>query len=117
MCVMSCDTRALDFGALEDLMTKYGTNRTLQYMPDPAISTPAVIFKAQIPKQQVVPYDASRALALWQSRGPNAPADAPPVFANTSDVTNPPPGLVRRNQLVLHPKNNDELLYHTRHDE
>jgi anaerobic dimethyl sulfoxide reductase subunit B (iron-sulfur subunit) len=117
MCVMACDTRAFDFGPLEDLQKKYGTNRDLEDMPDSSIAQPAVIFKAQIPKKQIVPYDANKALALWQSRGPNAPADAPQVFADSRDVTDPQPGLIRRNKLVLHAQNNAELLYWTRHDE
>jgi len=129
ICVLACDTRAWDFGALADLQTKYGTLRQLDQMPDPSIASPAAVFKAQVPRKQIVPYDASRALDLWQQRGPNALSgtwpnpfqvvkpDAPLVFQNKADVTDPQTAIVGRNTLVLKHPNNASLKFHTTVDE
>ena len=117
ICVMSCDLRALEFGPLEDLVKKYGNLRQLDNMPDPNIAKPAAVFKKQLDRKQIVPYNADKALDLWQGRGPNAPPDAPQVFTTKQDVTNPPDGLIRRNKLVLKAKNIQEMLYWTTHDE
>jgi anaerobic dimethyl sulfoxide reductase subunit B (iron-sulfur subunit) len=117
ICVMACDCRAFEFGPLDQLQQKYGTSRALDEMPDPTVAQPAAIFKAALPRKQVVPYDANKALALWQQRGPLSGPDTPPVFQSAADVTNPPDNLRIRNRLVLNWKTNEELLYLTRHDE
>jgi anaerobic dimethyl sulfoxide reductase subunit B (iron-sulfur subunit) len=118
VCVMSCTLSAMEFGPMDEITAKYGTLKTLEGMPDPSITKPSVVFKAPLPKKQIVPYDSNRALELWQPRGPDAAANGlPPVFTSASDVTNPPSGLVRRTQLVLKAKNNKELLFLTRHEE
>jgi len=117
ICVLSCATRAWEFGPLADLQQKFGTLKQLKGMPDPAVSQPAAVFKAQLPRKQVVPYDANRALELWKQRGPTAGPDTPLVFSNASDVTSPPDGLVLKNKPVFHYKNNAALVYYTTHDE
>jgi anaerobic dimethyl sulfoxide reductase subunit B (iron-sulfur subunit) len=117
ICVTSCDDRALDFAPLDQLEQKYGTVRQLKGMPDPSIAQPSVVFKAQLPRKQIVPYDANAALDLWQQRGPNAQPDAPLVFQNKADVTDPQLSFVMKNKLVMHHKNNAELLYYLAHDE
>lgn len=35
LCVESCPLRAFDFGTLEEMESKYGTNRQLEGMPEP----------------------------------------------------------------------------------
>jgi len=129
ICVLACDTKAFDFGPLEVLQQKYGTLKQLPEMPDPATTQPAVVLKPQLPRKQIVSYDASRALDLWQQRGPNAMTgtypnpftvvqpSAPQVFQDKNDVTDPQTALLQKNKLVLKHKNNDELDFRTRVDE
>jgi anaerobic dimethyl sulfoxide reductase subunit B len=123
ICVTSCDTRALEFGPLDDLQKKFGTLRQLKGMPDPSVAVPAAIFKPQLPRKQIVPYDASKALDLWQQRGQMTytgsqfSPDAPLVFQNKADVTDPQTDRVFKNKLVMHHKTNAELLYYTQPDE
>jgi anaerobic dimethyl sulfoxide reductase subunit B (iron-sulfur subunit) len=117
LCVQVCDLRAFEFGPLEEIASKFGNVKQLEEMPDPLIAQPAAVFKPPLKREMVVPYDANKALQLWQGRGPNAGPDAPPVFESGSDVTNPPDGLVWKNKLVLKAKNVAELMYRTSHDE
>jgi anaerobic dimethyl sulfoxide reductase subunit B (iron-sulfur subunit) len=117
ICVLSCGTRAFDFGPLATLQQNFGTLKQLTGMPDPSISQPAAVFKAQLARESIVPYDATRALQLWQQRGPTADANTPLVFQNAADITNPPSGLIKKNGPVFHYKSNAELMYRTTHDE
>jgi anaerobic dimethyl sulfoxide reductase subunit B (iron-sulfur subunit) len=135
ICTLACDMRVWDFGPLEDLQAKYGTLRqlkgqsSLDEMPDPSVVKPAVVFKPQLDRKQIVPYDANKALDLWQQRGPNAltgtfpnpfqvvPVDAPLVFGNKADVLDPQLGLTGRNRLQLKHPNNASLHFHTIVDE
>jgi anaerobic dimethyl sulfoxide reductase subunit B (iron-sulfur subunit) len=117
MCVLTCDTRAFEFGPLEELQAKFGTLKKLEGMPDPSIAQPAAIFKAHLPRKQIVPYDANKAIALWQKRGPNAGPNAPPVFQNAADVTDPNTALLLKTKPVFHYKNNAELIFWTTVDE
>jgi Fe-S-cluster-containing dehydrogenase component len=129
ICVTSCDDRALDFGPLDQLAQKYGTLKQLPRMPDPSIAQPAWVFKAQLPRKQIVPYDSDRALTLWQQRGPNAMTgtypgpftavkpSAPLVFADKATITDPQTALLQKNKLVLKAKNNEALDFYTRVDE
>jgi len=117
VCVASCGTQAFEFGPLADLQQKFGTLKQLPGMPDPSISQPAAIFKAQMPRKQIVPYDANRALQLWQQRGPTATSSTPLVFQSASDVTNPQTDRVLKNKLVFHYENNAQLIYYTTQDE
>ncbi len=117
ICVLSCSLRALEFDTLESLRKRYGDVRTLEGLPNSGIAGPAVIFTPRQGKKALLPYDADRALDLWQQRGPFAPQALPPVFASNADVTDPAPGTVGRDRLVLRPASCDELMYHTMDDE
>jgi len=117
ICVTSCDTRAFEFGPLEQIQQTFGTLKQLNGMPDPSVSQPAAVFKPSLPRKQIVPYDANKVLQLWQSRGPFAGPDAPPVFQNASDVTDPMKALIQKNKLVMKHKTNEELLFYTKVDE
>ncbi len=83
VCVMSCPMRALDFGLLSDLQTKYGTNSDLPGVPSSSTTSPAVIFKPITPRTQIVTYDSTEALQLLGSRG-----SLPPVYTDSTQVTN-----------------------------
>jgi hypothetical protein len=82
-------------------------------MPDSSIAKPAVVFKPKPAVKQVVPYDANKALAAWQKRGYN-----PGVFFNsTADVTEVPPGMIKRTKLNMKPAGTEEVKESTRSDE
>ncbi len=115
-CAETCIPRALDFGPLADLQKKYGTLSQLENMPDPSITSPAIIFKPQRAKKEIVPYDANAALQLWQRRDAVTPGLAP-VFNSASDVTTVPPGLVGRSGLNMKPKTSMEANRLTQNDE
>jgi anaerobic dimethyl sulfoxide reductase subunit B (iron-sulfur subunit) len=114
---LACDTRAFEFGPLSDLQAKFGNLKQLDEMPDPSIAQPAAVFKKSLPKKQIVPYDANKALDLWQQRGPNAMPGMPLIFQNKGDVTDPQDALLLKNKLKLKFKNNEEMLFYTRMDE
>lgn len=117
ICVHSCSLRALDFGPIEELREKYGVLDTLDGLPDGGITRPAAVFKPRDDKKPLLPYNADKALALWQQRGPFAPPDLPPTFTDKESVTRPQPGTRGRERLVLKAKNSEELLEATRDDE
>jgi len=117
ICVLACGTRAFEFGPLADLEQKFGTLKQLPGMPDPSISQPSAVFKEQLPRKQIVPYDSNEALTLWQQRGPTATSSTPLVFQNASDVTTVQSDRVLKSSLVFHYKNNDQLVYYTTQDE
>jgi anaerobic dimethyl sulfoxide reductase subunit B len=81
-CVMSCPMRALDFGLLSDLQTKYGTNADLAGVPSSSATSPAIIFKPITPRKQIVPYDETTALQLLGARG-----SLPPVYTDSTQAT------------------------------
>jgi anaerobic dimethyl sulfoxide reductase subunit B (iron-sulfur subunit) len=112
VCVMSCRERALDFGHLADLQTKYGTLSQLEDIPSPETTNPAVVFKPKAARKQLVPYNADRALQLLASRDP-----LPPVYSSPSDVTDIPAGLIKRNAPVFHPINVAEAIRGNKNDE
>ena len=85
ICVRSCSMRALDFGPLEELKEKYGDLQALPGMPNPKVPKPSVVFKPAAPKTQVVPYDAEKALRLWQTRSPYAPGQF--IFEDAAEIT------------------------------
>jgi anaerobic dimethyl sulfoxide reductase subunit B (iron-sulfur subunit) len=116
ICVMSCPQRAWDFGPLEDLVKKYGTNRQLEGMPDPSTVKPATIFRPMTPKKQLIPYDVDEVFRLWAVREGYG-NKLPPVFTSKTDVTNVPEGLVFRTQLNMKPKNGAELMRLTKSEE
>lgn len=117
ICVLACSLRALDFGPLAELRSKYGEHNTLDGLPSAAITRPAVVFKPRDDKQQLIPWDAEKALDLWQQRGPLAPADLPPTFTSRDDVVHPPPDLRGRDRLQLKPGTAEGLMQATRNDE
>jgi hypothetical protein len=75
------------------------------------------VFKPSDGKKQLVPYDADKALDLWQQRGPFAPADLPPTFTDKAAVTRPQTGIRGRERLVLKAKTAAELMAATQDDE
>lgn len=112
ICVLSCPTRALDFGPLSALNTRYGDNRDIEDMPGSETTRPAVVFKTHTEKRQLVPYNAERALELLMRRDP-----LPPIFTSTADVTEIPEGTIGRARLVIKHESAAELMRHTRSDE
>jgi len=94
-CVMACPARALDFGVLTDLQAKYGNIQQIGDLPPPS-TNPAVVFKARIPKRQVIPYDANAAISLWATRG-----SLPAVLPKAGAELNVPAGTVRNSTLLL----------------
>jgi anaerobic dimethyl sulfoxide reductase subunit B (iron-sulfur subunit) len=109
ICVAACPQRALDFGKIEDLRSKYGTNTQLEGMPDPTKTAPAVVFTPIGSRKQLVPYDTQSALQLL-STSPNGTTK---IFNSPSDVTSVPDGTVRRNKLMMKPTSVEELMYLT----
>jgi anaerobic dimethyl sulfoxide reductase subunit B (iron-sulfur subunit) len=112
VCVMSCPQIALDFDTLENLQTKYGTNRDLPDLPSSATVSPAVIFKPALPKKQLVSYDANAALQINAKR-PKGPA----LYNSPSDVTDIPEGLISRNKPVLKAQSLKDALHYTTDNE
>ena len=117
ICVLSCSLRALEFGPLDELREKYGRLSQLEYLPRAPIARPAVVFKPADPKKPVVPWDADKALELWQKRHPDKDEPLPDVFTDKSDVTHVPEDVLSRRRLVLKARNTEELMYHTTDDE
>jgi anaerobic dimethyl sulfoxide reductase subunit B (iron-sulfur subunit) len=117
ICVLSCSFRAMEFGPIEELREKWGTQNTLEGLPAGEGTQPAVVFKARNGKKELIPYDATRALELWQQRGPFAPEGLPPTFTSAEAVLNPPEGLVGRSKLVLKPNTVADLMAATVDDD
>ena len=112
VCVNACPFRALDFGPLDTLLTKYGTNRDLEDVPSSVTTTPSVIFKPHVAtKTPLVPYNVSRALQLLGNRDP-----LPPLFNASSDVTDVPAGLIGHNKPIMQPRNVAEAMRATQND-
>jgi anaerobic dimethyl sulfoxide reductase subunit B (iron-sulfur subunit) len=109
--------RALEFGPLEDLIKKYGHLRRLDEMPKESITTPAALFKPLDPKKKVIPWDANRALELWQKRNSESGEPLPDIFQKVSDITEAHQEIVGRNSLVLKAKNSKALMYYTTDNE
>jgi anaerobic dimethyl sulfoxide reductase subunit B (iron-sulfur subunit) len=114
VCVEACQMRALDFGPLDDMIKKYGTNRDLEDVPSSATTQPAVIFKPHVAKKQLVPYNVDKALDLLAKRDALAPL--PPLYTSKTDATQTYPGLVARDKLVMKPANVNEAMRSTQHD-
>jgi len=137
ICVLSCSLRALEFGPIDELRKKYGNNavHTSPYRVAGLLGEdfvipikqdgqhankafiPSVVFKPQDPKKQILPYDAKKALNLWQKRCPDNGENLPDIFRNPEDVIEETPGAMGRNKLVLKPKNTEELMFYTTDDE
>jgi anaerobic dimethyl sulfoxide reductase subunit B (iron-sulfur subunit) len=117
ICVMSCSMRALEFGPIDELYKKYGKSKQLDFLPKDSITIPAVIFKPKDNKKQVVPWNADRALELWQKRRPDNGEPLPDVFRDKDDVKRVKEGVIKTDKLVLKAKNTEELLFNTMDDE
>lgn len=105
ICVLSCQMRALDFGPIDTLTQKYGSNAQLGGMPDPTTTNPSVVFKPKDARKQVVTLD-TKVITLMGNRGNNLP----PVYSDATTVTNMTPGLVGRNQLNMKAGSTSELM-------
>jgi anaerobic dimethyl sulfoxide reductase subunit B (iron-sulfur subunit) len=114
-CVESCPQRALDFGPFEDLVNKYGSLRQLEDMPSPDVVKPAIVFKPQTPKKQIVPFNADKAIQLLGEMDAIMPL--PPLYTTKADATEVYDGLVGRDILIMKPKNTVEQMQVTRTDE
>ena len=68
LCVASCPMRALDFGPIDEPVEKYGDVRKIETMPDPELTMPNWVAKANPPKEQLIPYDAEKAVQLTKRR-------------------------------------------------
>ena len=112
VCVASCQLRALDFGPLDQLRQKYGTNAQLAEMPDPSTAQPSVVFKAKDARKQVITLPSDRVLGLMASRDP-----LPSVYSNASDATTTSPGQIGRNKLNMKATSTDDLMKSTRNDD
>jgi len=112
ICVLACPTRALDFGPLSTLMTRYGDRRDLEDMPSSRTTKPAIVVKPHTEKRQLVPYNAERALELLMRRDP-----LPPVFTLPTDVAEIPEGMIGRGELVIKHRSAQDLMRRTRNDE
>jgi anaerobic dimethyl sulfoxide reductase subunit B (iron-sulfur subunit) len=112
ICVETCPNRAMDFGPLEDMIKKYGSNRDLEDFPSSAEVKPAVIFKPNPPTKQLIPYNVDRALELLAKRG-----SLPPVYNTKTDATEITPGLIRRDKPVIKPINVQEFIKSSKNDE
>ncbi|MFC1861410.1 hypothetical protein ACFLYL_03975, partial [Chloroflexota bacterium] len=78
---------------------------------------PSVVFKRPDPKKKIVPWDADRALELWQKRHPDNGETLPDIFTDKSDVLQVPEGTYGRGELVLKPKTTEEKMFYTVDDE
>lgn len=78
---------------------------------------PCMVFKPRDSKTKVIPWDATKALELWQKRQPFEGEPLPDIFDELSDVTEVPMDIVGRNRLVLKAKNSEELIYYTTDNE
>ncbi|MFC2002172.1 4Fe-4S dicluster domain-containing protein [Chloroflexota bacterium] len=112
VCVLSCPTRALDFGLLSTIRKRYGNRSELEDMPGSRTTKPSAVFKPHVAKRQLVPYHTERALELLMRREP-----LPPVFNSPADVLKIPEGMVSRSQLVVKHSSAADLMSHTRNDE
>lgn len=117
ICVLSCPMRAMEFGPIDELSEKYGNLRSLEEMPKDSITEPAIVFITSVPKKQVIPWDARKALKLWQKRQLHEGEPLPDVFADTSDIVEVPEGIIGRNRLNLKTRDTKELMYYTTDDD
>jgi len=109
VCVMSCPTRALDFGPKEEIEAKYGKEKSFPGLPAPN-SKPAIIFKYTLQHQKLLRFDAQKAFKLLTQR-----EELPPLFEGQPEDV--PSEIIAKNRLVLKPQSGEELLFHTRNDE
>lgn len=111
VCVLSCPLRALDFGPMTELRAKYGNSSQLPEMPDPSITHPNWVATPHRPRQEFVPLDPEKVRQLSQERDGMGL-----IFAEMSDLTDPAPGLVRRNKLRMKNATAMEVMANTKND-
>jgi len=111
-CVLSCPLRALDFGPLDEIKSKYGDISQIDTMPDASVTLPSLVIKPAAQRSQILPYDEARALELLAGRG-----DLEPLFEDTSELTEVFEGLVGRDALIMKPRDDEELMRLTQNDE
>jgi DMSO reductase iron-sulfur subunit len=80
-------------------------------------TVPSVVFRRVMPKKQIVPWNADRALELWQKRHPDKGGPLPDIFTKKTDITDVPEDVYGRGKLVLKPKTREELMWYTTDDE
>ncbi|MFC2039722.1 FAD-dependent oxidoreductase [Chloroflexota bacterium] len=112
ICVLACQSRALDFDTIAELHKKYGNNRYLEDMPDDEITKPVLVVKPHKPKKQLIPYDSNKALELMMKRD-----NLPPIFKSPKDAIDINTTVVGRSKLILKHKSMSELERLTRNDE
>jgi len=113
VCVNACPMRALDFDTLDNLKKKYGTKQQLPGMPDPSPVGPAVVFKEQFAKTNLVPYDTNAAQQLMMSR----PSGLPGVFSSVNDLKPASASQIGRGQLKLKAAGANDFVRNTQNDE
>jgi anaerobic dimethyl sulfoxide reductase subunit B (iron-sulfur subunit) len=108
ICVAACQMRALDFGKLSALQTKYPKAvSSLPGMPNSQGVQPSIIFTPPDANAvPLVPYDSNYALTLFGSR----PSPLPQVYSNPSAVT-PTPGQMSKNILKMKVDSVEELSF------
>ena len=112
ICVLSCPTRALDFGLLNALVERYGDKRDLEDMPNSQNTKPAVLFKPYTKKRELVPYNAERALELLAVRD-----HLPRTSSSADDITETHEETTTQDKLIIKHSSTDEFMQHTRSDE
>jgi len=113
VCVLSCPTRALDFGPIDELRAKYGQIAQIEGMPDPSETQPSVVFKSKMPRRELpLPYDAYKALRLFAQRDPQ-----PPIYDDLVDLVEPLPGMRTKDHLVMKVASREATLELTKNDE
>lgn len=58
-CVASCPSRALDYGELSELQAKYGSQNAVEPLPDPTLTSPALVV-APHPKAQLTGFGTGK---------------------------------------------------------
>lgn len=116
ICVLSCSLRALEFGPLDELISRFGHLQQLEEMPSPKITLPSVVFKAYEAKKPILSWDMEKAMELWKIRGPHNPK-GPSLYRNLEDFTRIPPGTIGRDRLVLKAENTADFMYRTTDDD
>jgi hypothetical protein len=81
------------------------------------VTIPSVVIKPEDPKKQIVPWNADKALSLWQKRHPENGEVLPDIFKIATDITGITEDAYLRNKLVLKPKDTAELMNYTTDDE
>jgi anaerobic dimethyl sulfoxide reductase subunit B (iron-sulfur subunit) len=112
MCVLSCQMRALDFGPLDTLTQKYEPNAPDTSSTPDNSTDPSVVLKPKDARQQIVTLDPTKVISLMGNRG-----TLPPVYTDSTSVTNITLGLVGRSILNIKASSTEELMYYTSNDD